>query len=187
MASQLKDHYDILYTGFADRCAHEFIMDLNPWKKRIGPIAEAEGLKFGETDIAKRLMDYGFHAPTMSWPVGGTLMIEPTESESLQECQRLVDAFKSIHGELMDIVDGRTKLTDSPLHYAPHTMDVVTSDTWDRKYTREQAAFPTAEQRIPGKKYWPTVSRIDDVYGDKNVVFACPPMSVFERDVRAQD
>lgn len=157
-------------------------MDLNPWKQKIGEIAKKEGVSFGETDIAKRLMDYGFHAPTMSWPVSGTLMVEPTESESLQECQRLVDAFKSIHGELMDIVEGRTKVKDSPLHYAPHTMDIVMAEKWDRAYTRDQGAFPTAAQKIPGMKYWPTVSRIDDVYGDKNVVCACPPMSVFITD-----
>merc|ERR1712167_488838 len=105
MASELKEYFDILYEGHQGRVAHEFIMDLNPWKQKIGEIAKKEGVTFGETDIAKRLMDYGFHAPTMSWPVSGTLMVEPTESESLQECQRLVDAFKSIHGELMDIVE----------------------------------------------------------------------------------
>ena len=126
-----------------------------------------------ETDIAKRLMDYGFHAPTLSFPVHGTLMVEPTESESLQELDRFVETMKSIYAEIQEIVTSGNK-TDNVLKNAPHTQRVIAADNWTHPYTRMQAAFPLA--RIERNKFWPSVSRVDDAYGDRNLVCSCAPI-----------
>ncbi len=167
MAGRLKAHYPILYTGESGRVAHEFILDMRPFK--------ALGVEVD--DVAKRLMDYGFHAPTMSFPVPGTLMIEPTESESRAELDRFCDAMIAIRGEIQAIADGVIAHADSPLAHAPHTAAVVMADTWERKYTRQQAAFPAAWTRA--HKYWPTVSRVDNAFGDRNLVCSCPPIETY--------
>jgi len=143
-------------------------MDLRNFKK-IGIEAE---------DVAKRLMDYGFHAPTMSFPVANTLMVEPTESESKVELDRFVDSMISIRQEIRDIEEGRISADDSPLHHAPHPQDVVIASEWDRKYTREQAVYPLPF--LKHNKWWPTVSRIDNVYGDRHLICSCPPLSAYE-------
>jgi len=163
MAKRLEPHYPILYTGSKGRVAHEFIVDCRPFKE-LGIEAE---------DIAKRLMDYGFHAPTMSFPVAGTLMIEPTESEPRAELDRFCDALISIRQEIRAVEEGRLDRHDNPLKRAPHTMHAVTANDWDRPYTREQAAFPAPWVRA--NKFWPAVARIDNVYGDRNLVCVCPP------------
>jgi glycine dehydrogenase len=168
IATRLADHYPVLYTGSNGLVAHECILDLRDIKHDVGVTAD---------DFAKRLIDYGFHAPTMSFPVPGTLMVEPTESESLQELDRFVDAMISIKAEVDDIAAGKVPLEDSPLHNAPHTADDLVSDDWGRAYGREQAAFPVPSLRVD--KYWPPVGRIDGAYGDRNVVCACPPMDVY--------
>ena len=168
LSKRLADHYDVLYRGASGNVAHEFIMDLRPFKRH--------GIT--EEDVAKRLMDYSFHAPTMSWPVPGTLMIEPTESEDVAELDRFVEAMISIREEIDDVAQGRISAKDSPLKHAPHTMDVVISSKWDRKYTVEQAAFPLPW--IRDRKFWPRVSRIDNVFGDRNLICSCPPMSAYE-------
>ncbi|MDX2344803.1 MAG: aminomethyl-transferring glycine dehydrogenase [Acidimicrobiia bacterium] len=168
IATKLADHYPVLYTGSSGLVAHECILDLRDIKHDVGVSAD---------DFAKRLIDYGFHAPTMSFPVPGTLMIEPTESESLAELDRFVEAMIAIKAEVDDIGAGEVPLEDSPLHNAPHTAEDVVGDEWSHPYGREQAAFP-----VPGlrhDKYWPPVGRIDGAYGDRNVVCACPPMDVY--------
>jgi glycine dehydrogenase len=157
----------VLYSGERGRVAHEFILDLRPWKAAG---VEAE-------DVAKRLMDYGFHAPTMSFPVAGTLMIEPTESESRQELDRLVDALIAIREEIRAIEEGRSDAHDNPLKRAPHTAEEVTAAEWDRPYSREQAAFPAPWVRE--NKFWPYVGRVDNVWGDRNLMCSCPPMSSY--------
>jgi glycine dehydrogenase len=129
-------------------------------------------------DVAKRLMDYGFHAPTMSWPVAGTLMIEPTESESLAELNRFCEALIAIREEIREVEAGRVATEESVLHRAPHTAAVVTADEWERPYSREQAAFPAAW--VKAAKFWPPVSRIDNVYGDRNLFCACVPLETYE-------
>ena len=155
--ARLQNDYKILYTGKNGMCAHEMILDCNEFEKSCG-------IQVG--DIAKRLMDYGFHAPTVAFPVHGTLMVEPTESEPLSELDRFCDAMLSIRQEIRDIEEGRADRVNNVIKRAPHTMSVVCSDTWDRPYTRQQAAFP-----IPvSDKYWPTVSKIDDAFGDRNLV-----------------
>ncbi len=168
MSKVLEQKYKIAFKGENGQCAHEFIVDLSKYKE------------FGvsEEDVAKRLQDYGFHSPTMSWPVPGTLMIEPTESEDKGEMDRFCEAMLRIHGEIQDVVEGRIAAKDSPLKYAPHTMDVVLSANWDRKYSRETAAFP-APWTNAARKFWPTVGRVDNVYGDRNLVCSCPPMSAW--------
>jgi glycine dehydrogenase len=163
LAKRLSDHYPILYRGTGGWVAHEFILDFRPFKASAGIEVE---------DVAKRLMDYGFHAPTMSWPVGGTLMIEPTESESREELDRFVDAMISIRKEIAEIESGKMDRARNPLKLAPHPAADVTSDTWDRPYSREKAAYPAPWTRT--SKYWPTVSRIDSVHGDRNLVCSCP-------------
>ncbi len=167
MAKRLEKHYEILYTGSRGRVAHEFIVDCRPFK--------AAGIE-GE-DIAKRLMDYGFHAPTMSFPVAGTLMIEPTESEPRAELDRFSDALISIREEIRAIEEGRMDRQNNPLKRAPHTMHAVTATAWERPYTREQAAFPAPWVRA--HKFWPAVARIDNVYGDRNLVCVCPPLESY--------
>jgi glycine dehydrogenase len=168
MAHRLRAHYEVLYAGERGRVAHEFILDCRPFKRSAGVEVE---------DIAKRLMDYGFHAPTMSFPVAGTLMIEPTESESRAELDRFCDAMIQIRDEIRAVEEGRADRENNVLKHAPHPADVVCSDTWDRPYSREQAAFPAAHVRA--HKFWPPVARIDNVYGDRNVVCTCPPMEDF--------
>jgi len=166
VAARLHDQYPVLYAGPDGLVAHECILDLRPITQATGVTAE---------DVAKRLIDFGFHAPTMSFPVAGTLMVEPTESESLRELDRFCDAMLAIRAEIERVATGEWNLDDSPLRHAPHTAADVAADTWARSYPRELAGFPSEEQ--PGDKYWPPVGRIDNVYGDRNVVCSCPPMS----------
>ncbi|MCS7468036.1 aminomethyl-transferring glycine dehydrogenase [Stieleria sp. ICT_E10.1] len=169
MAKRLSDHYDVLYTDANGFVAHEFIIDCRSFEKSAGIKTD---------DIAKRLMDYGFHAPTMSWPVAGTLMIEPTESESKHELDRFCDALIAIRKEIEAIENGEMDREDNPLRNSPHTMQEIGGDDWSHPYTREQAAWPTAWLR--DAKFWPTVGRIDNTYGDRNLVCACVPMSDYE-------
>ncbi len=165
---RLETHYSILYTGLSGRSAHEFIIDLRPFKQSAGIEA---------TDLAKRLMDYGYHAPTMSFPVPGTLMIEPTESESLAELDRFCEAMIAIRAEIKSIEQGEWPVEDNPLKNAPHTMRVLTQEKWEKTYSREQAVFPIAELRW--NKFWPSVSRVDDAYGDRNLVCSCLPIEAY--------
>jgi glycine dehydrogenase len=168
MARRLADHFPILYTGRHGRVAHEFIVDARPFKKA--------GIEVD--DIAKRLMDYGYHAPTMSFPVAGTLMIEPTESESKAELDRFCDAMIAIRAEIRAVEEGRVPAEQSALRNAPHTARAVTAAAWDRPYSRAEAAFPSASVRE--SKFWPAVARIDNTYGDRNLVCTCIPMAAFE-------
>lgn len=168
LAARLREHYPVLYTGPGGLVAHECILDLRPLTKATGVTAE---------DVAKRLMDHGFHAPTLSFPVAGTLMVEPTESEDLAELDRFVAAMVSIRCEIDAVADGRWTLADSPLRQAPHTAASVSRDVWDKPYGREQAAFPVASLR--DGKYWPPVRRIDGARGDRNLVCACPPVEAY--------
>jgi glycine dehydrogenase len=171
MAARLRKHYPVLYAGRSGRVAHEFILDLRPFKQSAGIEAE---------DVAKRLMDYGFHAPTMSFPVAGTLMIEPTESESKAELDRFCDALIAIREEIRKVESGEWPRGQNPLEHAPHTAAVVCSDGWDRPYSREQAAFPLPW--VGESKFWPAVGRIDNVYGDRNLVCTCPPLDEYEAE-----
>lgn len=168
VAERLRGAYSVLYTGANGRVAHECILDIRPLKQQSG---------IGEEDIAKRLMDYGFHAPTMSFPVPGTLMIEPTESEPKAELDRFVDAMLSIRREIQEVQDGLLSAEDSPLRHAPHTQDDLMAETWDRVYSRATAAYPSKAQRA--WKYWPSVNRVDNVFGDRNFVCSCPPVSEY--------
>lgn len=168
VANALKDDYPVLYTGKNGRVAHECIIDIRPLKEQTG---------ITEVDIAKRLMDYGFHAPTMSFPVAGTLMIEPTESESKAELDRFISALKQIKIEAMKVKSGEWTLEDNPLVHAPHTAEVVIGE-WQRNYSRDEAAYPLAY--IRENKFWPSVSRVDDVYGDRNLVCSCPSIDNYE-------
>lgn len=168
VASRLAEHFPVLYTGPGGRVAHECILDLRDLAKRTGITAE---------DVAKRLMDYGFHAPTLSFPVAGTLMVEPTESEDLAELDRFCDAMVAIRGEIADVESGRWSAADSPLRNAPHTAASVLTDEWERPYTREVAAFPVPGLRAA--KYWPPVRRIDQAAGDRNLVCSCPPIEEY--------
>ena len=169
VARRLQDHYPVLYTGPNGMVAHECIIDLRPIKDASGVTVD---------DVAKRLIDYGFHAPTMSFPVAGTLMIEPTESEPKVELDRFCDAMIAIRGEIAAVESGQMDATDNPLRNAPHTVDVIASDDWDHPYSRELAAFPLAGLR--DYKYWSPVGRVDNVYGDRHLVCSCPPMSEYE-------
>ncbi len=169
MAKRLEDHYPVLYRGARGRVAHEFIADIRPFEKSVGVSAE---------DVAKRLMDYGFHAPTMSFPVPGTLMIEPTESESKAELDRFCDAMIAIREEIRDIEEGRADAEDNPLHNAPHTADMVTASEWSHPYSREQAAFPAPW--VKESKFWPAVGRIDNAWGDRHLVCSCPPIESYQ-------
>eukprot|EP01132_Coremiostelium_polycephalum_P004127 gene4127-5163_t len=168
MASRLKDHYKILYTGSHGLVAHEFILDLRGFKATANIEAE---------DVAKRLQDYGFHGPTMSWPVPNTLMIEPTESESKYELDRLCDALISIRQEIAEIESGKADKNNNVLVNSPHTEKVITSDTWNYPYTREKAAYPSPSTKE--SKFWPSVGRVDNVFGDKNIC-ACLPVSEYK-------
>ena len=166
MAARLQAHYPIVFKGKNGRCAHEFIIDCKPFEATSGVKVE---------DIAKRLMDYGFHAPTMSWPEPGTLMIEPTESESKAELDRFCDAMIQIRQEIRDIEQGKMSREDNVLKNAPHTAEAIASDDWHHPYSRQLAAFPAPWSRT--HKFWPSVGRIDNPYGDRNLVCACPPTS----------
>ncbi|HYD96241.1 MAG TPA: aminomethyl-transferring glycine dehydrogenase [Noviherbaspirillum sp.] len=168
IAKRLAPHYPILYAGENGIVAHECIVDLRPLKDATGVTVD---------DVAKRLMDFGFHAPTMSFPVPGTLMIEPTESESKDELDRFCEAMIAIREEIRAVESGAVTAEESVLRHAPHTAMAIAGE-WSRKYSREQAAFPVASLR--GNKYWPPVGRVDNVYGDRNLVCACPPMSDYE-------
>jgi glycine dehydrogenase len=165
VARKLEPHYPVLYKGKNGTIAHECIVDPRGLKASSGVEVE---------DIAKRLMDYGFHAPTVSFPVAGTLMIEPTESESKAELDRFIDALVAIRGEIAEIASGLMPRDDNPLKHAPHTLDVVLSDAWAHAYSRERAAFPVASVRE--RKFWPAVGRVDSAYGDRNLVCSCPPI-----------
>jgi glycine dehydrogenase len=168
MAKRLADHYPILYTNQKGYVAHEFILDFRGFKDSAGISVD---------DVAKRLMDYGFHAPTMSWPVAGTMMIEPTESESMAELDRLCDALIAIREEIRAIETGVADRENNVLRHAPHTAREIASDTWDRPYSREIAAFPASWVR--DRKFWPPVGRIDNVWGDRNLVCTCDPIEDF--------
>ena len=169
IAKKLSSHYKILYTGKNDLIAHECILDIRPLKELCGVEVD---------DIAKRLIDFGFHAPTMSFPVPGTLMIEPTESESLAEIDRFIEAMICIRNEIDELIEGSYSIEDSPLRNAPHCAETVTSDNWQYKYSRSKAAYPVD---LKGRnKYWPTIGRVDNVYGDKNLMCSCPSMSDYQ-------
>lgn len=168
---QLENHYDILYTGSNGTCAHEMIVDFRKFKKSAGIEVE---------DIAKRLMDYGFHAPTVSFPVAGTLMIEPTESETKEELDRFILALIHIRKEIADIEEGHADIEDNVLKNAPHTADAVISSDWNHSYTREEAVYPL--EWVKSNKFWPSVSRIDNAYGDRNLYCSCIPVSDYVQE-----
>jgi glycine dehydrogenase len=174
VAARLADHYDIHYSGDVPGIkgggvAHECILDLRPLKDSSGVSAE---------DVAKRLIDYGFHAPTLSFPVAGTLMVEPTESEPLVELDRFCDAMIAIRGEIAEVEAGRWPRDDNPLKHAPHTAAALCAEPWQHAYTREQAAYPL--KALKHRKYWSPVGRVDNVHGDRNLFCSCVPMSAFE-------
>ncbi|EHJ11818.1 Glycine dehydrogenase (decarboxylating, glycine cleavage system P protein) [Crocosphaera watsonii WH 0003] len=171
MASRLADYYPILFKGASGCVAHECIIDLRPLKNQA---------EVGVDDIAKRLMDFGFHAPTVSWPVGGTMMVEPTESEDLAELDRFCDAMITIHQEAQAIADGTIDPANNPLKNAPHTAEMVICQEWDRPYSREKAAYPASWSKE--HKFWPTVGRIDNAYGDRNLVCSCEGMDAYKED-----
>ena len=168
MKARLEKDFDILYTGHHGTCAHEFIVDLRPFKNSASIEAE---------DIAKRLMDYGFHAPTMSFPVPGTIMIEPTESEDKAELDRFCDALLSIHQEVREIQEGRADAKNNLLKNAPHTQFAICSDHWARPYSRERAAFPL--DYVRQNKFWPSVARVNNTVGDRNLICVCEPTSSY--------
>ncbi|WP_022961702.1 aminomethyl-transferring glycine dehydrogenase [Halopseudomonas pelagia] len=168
LAKRLGEAYPVLYSGRNGRVAHECIIDIRPLKAASG---------ISEEDVAKRLMDFGFHAPTMSFPVSGTLMIEPTESESKAELDRFVDAMLTIRGEISRVEKGEWSAEDNPLHNAPHTLADITGE-WERGYSRQEAVFP--QSWVAANKFWPSVNRIDNVYGDRNLFCACPPIEAYE-------
>jgi glycine dehydrogenase len=174
IALKLQGSYEVLYTGENGRVAHECILDIRGLTKESGVSVD---------DIAKRLMDFGFHAPTMSFPVAGTLMIEPTESEDIAEINRFIDAMIAIRGEIQEIIDGTITIEASALRHAPHTAPAVVNSQWDREYTREKGGYPVvldglvAGESIGSRmKYWPPVGRIDGAHGDRNLVCACTPL-----------
>ncbi|NJO25190.1 MAG: glycine dehydrogenase (aminomethyl-transferring), partial [Bacteroidia bacterium] len=171
MLHRLKNDFDILYTNHNDKCAHEFIVDLRPFKKSAEIEAE---------DVAKRLIDYGFHAPTMSFPVPGTIMIEPTESEDKAELDRFCDALLSIREEIRAIEEGKIDKKDNPLKNAPHTQSLVISSAWTKQYTREQAAFPL--EYVKHNKFWPFTARVNNTHGDRNLICTCEPVSSYTEE-----
>jgi glycine dehydrogenase len=168
VARRLHGYFELLYAGETGLIGHECILDTRPFKATAGVDVE---------DIAKRLMDYGFHAPTVSFPVPGTLMVEPTESESKEELDRFCDALMAIREEIREIENGTADRSNNLLKNSPHTLEVLTKDDWDRPYSRERAAFPTPETRE--HKVWPAVGRIDAAYGDRNLICTCPPMDAY--------
>jgi glycine dehydrogenase len=167
LKARLEEHFKILYAGNKGRCAHEMIVDCRDFKKA--------GIEV--EDIAKRLMDYGFHAPTVSFPVAGTLMIEPTESEPKEELDRFCDALIGIRNEIREVEEGKADRENNVLKHAPHTAAVVTSDEWTLPYSRQKAAFPLPF--VKNTKFWPSVSRIDNAYGDRNLMCSCLPIEEF--------
>ncbi|MFA5607868.1 MAG: aminomethyl-transferring glycine dehydrogenase [Leucobacter sp.] len=169
ISSRLTEHFPVLFTGNEGLVAHECILDLRELTAKSGVTAE---------DVAKRLIDFGFHAPTLAFPVAGTLMVEPTESEDLEEIERFIEAMITIRGEIDDVIAGKLEIAESPLRLAPHSAATVVSDSWDRGYTREEAAFPVARLRVD--KYFPPVDRIDGAYGDRNLICSCPAPEAFE-------
>jgi glycine dehydrogenase len=166
--TRLEQHYPVLYKGKNGFCAHEMILDCRHFKNSAG---------IEVTDIAKRLMDYGFHAPTVSFPVAGTLMIEPTESESLHELDRFCDAMISIRKEIEEIENGIFNREDNALVNAPHTVNEVTADQWNHAYSRSKAAFPLSW--VAENKFWPSVKRVDNAYGDRNLICTCPAIEEY--------
>ena len=166
IASRLQGAYKILFMGNRGRVAHECIVDTRPFAD-VGVTVD---------DIAKRLIDNGFHAPTMSWPVAGTLMVEPTESEPKAEIDRFITAMLAIRDEIKAVEAGEISAEESPLHFAPHTVSDLVAD-WTRKYTREQGCFPPGAFRVD--KYWPPVGRVDNVWGDRNLTCICPPVEAY--------
>ena len=169
IASRVREHFPVVYTGNKGRVAHECIIDVRPFRETAG---------ITEEDVAKRLIDYGFHSPTMSWPVAGTLMIEPTESEPFEELDRFCDALIAIRVEIRRLEEGEWDADDNPLHNAPHTAEDLADPEWNHCYTREEAVYPLPGLRI--NKYWPPVNRIDNVFGDRNVVCSCPPTESYQ-------
>jgi glycine dehydrogenase len=174
IAKRLAPHFPTLYAGRNGYVAHECILDLRPLKDASGISAE---------DVAKRLMDYGFHAPTLSFPVAGTLMVEPTESEPKVELDRFIDAMIAVRGEIRAVEEGKVDRDDNPLKNAPHTAAMVLAEDWAHDYTRERAAFPVAT--LKQQKYWPPVGRVDNAYGDRNIMCSCVPMSVYSEESTA--
>jgi glycine dehydrogenase len=170
LAKKLSPHFPVLYVGQNGRVAHECIIDCRGFKESAGIQVD---------DIAKRLMDYGFHAPTMSFPVAGTLMIEPTESEAKVELDRFIEAMASIRGEIKRVEDGAWDAKDNPLKHSPHTVADVAAEDWPHKHSRDEAAFPVPSLK-DGSKYWPPVNRIDQVYGDRHLVCSCPPLEAYQ-------
>lgn len=168
IAKRLDPHYPVLYKGKGGWVAHECIVDLRPLKKTAGIEVD---------DVAKRLMDFGFHPPTVSFPVAGTMMIEPTESESKHELDRFCEAMIAIREEIRAIESGEMDRTNNPLKNAPHTIHDLASESWDRPYSREQAVFPSEATR--NHKFWPSVGRIDAGYGDRNLICVCPPIESY--------
>jgi glycine dehydrogenase len=168
MKTRLENDFKILYTGKNGTCAHEFIVDLRPFKQTAGVEAE---------DVAKRLMDYNFHAPTMSFPVAGTIMIEPTESEDKAELDRFCEAMLSIRAEIKAIEEGISDKLDNPLKNAPHTQAVITAVEWKHAYSRQTAAYPL--QYVKSNKFWPSVSRVNNTFGDRNLICTCEPVSSY--------
>ncbi len=169
--NRLQKYYKVLYTGLNDRVAHELIFDMREFKQSVQIDVE---------DIAKRLIDYGFHAPTVSFPVPGTLMVEPTESESKEEIDRFCDTLISIRNEIKEIEEGEGDPKDNLLKNAPHTLNVLTANEWNHQYSREEAAYPLPFTKE--KKFWPAVGRIDSAYGDRNLVCSCVPVSEYEEE-----
>ncbi|KAG5456921.1 MAG: pyridoxal phosphate-dependent transferase [Olpidium bornovanus] len=163
MAKRLEGHFKILYKGANGVCGHEFIVDVRPFETTAG---------VNNVDVAKRLQDYGFHSPTMSWPTPGTLMIEPTESESKEELDRFCDAMIQIRNEIREIESGEQPRGNNVLSNAPHPVSSLVSADWDRPYSREKAAYPLPYLRE--RKFWPTTRRIDDAFGDRNLICSCP-------------
>jgi glycine dehydrogenase len=168
LKSRLEPYFPVLYTRKNGRVAHEMIFDLRPLKQASG---------VDELDVAKRLMDYGFHAPTVSFPVAGTIMVEPTESEAKDELDRFCDALIAIRGEIQAVIDGKAHPKDNVLKNAPHTAGAIAADDWSHPYSREQAAFPLPFVRAT--KHWPAVGRIDNPYGDRNLLCSCPPVAEY--------
>ena len=171
MRARLQKEFDILYTNHNGQCAHEFIVDLRPFKKTAEIEAE---------DVAKRLIDYGFHAPTMSFPVPGTIMIEPTESEDKAELDRFCDALLSIREEIRAIEENKADTKDNALKHAPHTQAVVCADEWNHGYSRKEAAFPLYYVTL--NKFWPSVARVNNTHGDRNLICTCEPVSSYAEE-----
>ena len=170
IAHRLSEHFPVLYHGRNGYVAHECILDTRPVKETAGISVE---------DIAKRLIDYGFHAPTMSWPVAGTLMIEPTESEPKEELDRFIEAMAAIRAEIARVENGEWTQDDNPLRNAPHTADAITADDWPHLYSRALAADPSGSGLA--SKFWPPVARVDNVHGDRHLVCTCPPMEEYAK------